>query len=161
MAVFTLGGRLLVASLLKSQTFFLAVGEGNPSWDTIPVEPAAADTGLVALKGFTRMREIAFVMPNEAGTISMADGARFAVSAEPTRYLYLQFKLDLADANGTTLRESGICHGTQLREGFPPGQMYIPEADTLAHGQMIHADRYNSIIRDGTLEQSFSFVLTL
>lgn len=161
MAVYTIGGRRVVASLLLAQDFFLAVGSGDPDWDTTPVAPTASDTDLVAKVGVTRLRDIQFVTPDEAGVISMPDGAQFAVSQTPTRYVYLEFKLDLADASGFTLRENGIYHGTQLDGAVPGGQMFIPHADVVDYGTLMQVDRYNSIVRDGTLEQNFSFILTM
>lgn len=160
MAVFTMLGRVLAAELFMGETFFLAVGEGDANWDTNPVAPLPSETALLAPVGVTRLRDQQFVTPDETGPISMADGSKWAVSGTPTRYVYLEFKLDLADAQPSTLRENGVYHGTELDAAVPAGQFYIPMADVTALGSLIHIDRYNSIIRDGTLEQSFSFIIT-
>ncbi|PRD42332.1 hypothetical protein C5748_16170 [Phyllobacterium phragmitis] len=161
MAIFTLGGRKTLASLLKEVPVFLGVGSGDIAWDTVPAEPLATDTALVAPVGVTRLREISFVAPDDAGDIIMADTSRFLRVDDPTRYLYLEFKLDLSDANGSTLRETGILVGVEIDPDVPAGQMYIPLADVAVTGTLIQVDRFNSIIRDGTLEQSFNFILTL
>lgn len=160
MAVFTIGGRELAAALFKAQPFFLAVGQGDAAWDGGIVAPLATDTALVAPIGVTRLRDIQFVQPDDAGEISMADASHWATTQDATRYLYLEFKLDLADAEPATLRENGIYHGTILDGAVPAGQFYIPLDQVTDLGKLIHVDRYNSIIRDGTLEQSFSFILT-
>lgn len=167
MAVFTLGGRETVAVLLKQQVWFLGLGVGLPAWDSVMVPPTGALTDLVSKVGVTRCREQAFVTPKPGGDpalpddIAMSDGAKFIRSVPATRYLYLYFKLDLADAVPNTLRESGVFFGTTIKAGIPAGQTYIPDADVTAYGKMIQADRFNSIVRDGTIEQSFSTILTL
>ena len=160
-AVFTVGGHVVVASLLKEQSFFLAVGRGSEDWDSVMVPPSPADTDLVDKVGVTRLRQIEFATPDDAGEISMLDGSKFAISAEPTRYLYLTFKLDLADASPNTLRECGVYAGTELAEGIPSGQFYIPAEDVVSYGVPINIDRFNSIVRDGASEQAFSSILAL
>ncbi|QPC87143.1 hypothetical protein GA830_10610 [Mesorhizobium sp. NBSH29] len=161
MAVFTVGGREVIASLLINQTFFLALGKGDPAWDTNLIPPSPGATDLVDKVGVTRLRQIDYASPSETGEITMADGSQFTVSPTPTRYLYLWFKLDLPDAVPSTLRECGLYHGTVLGGAVPAGQFYVPGADVVAYGKLVHLDRYNSIVRDGTIEQGFSFILTL
>lgn len=161
MAIFTVGGRTVIASLLKANTFYLGIGRGNAAWDGVPVPPSAMDTDLVDKVGATKMRQISFASPSETGEISMADGSRFTISATPTRYLYVTFKLDLPDASGNLLRECGIFYGLQVQPGAPNGQFYFASAAVASWGQLIHTDRFNSISRDGTIEQTFSFILTL
>jgi hypothetical protein len=161
MAVFTVGGRTVTGKLFYQEAFFLAVGVGSPTWDTTLEAPSPALADLVDPVGVTRCREIAYVIPSETGDIVTSDGAKFERSENPSRYVYMEFKLDLHDAEPNTLRESGIYHGTEIEEGIPAGQFWIPEADVIEYGTLIYADRFNSIVRDGTIEQSFSCVLTM
>src|SRR3954453_5496243 len=136
MAVYTIGGREVVAQLLLAQTFFLAVGTGDPSWDTTLVGPSPSATDLVAKVGVTRLREISYAVPDVSGAIAMADGSKFSTTVTPTRYLYLRFKLDLTDAQPNTLRECGLFFGTTLAGGVPGGQMYIPHASVTSYGKL-------------------------
>lgn len=172
MAVFTQGGRVVLAQALYDVTMFLAVGEGDPAWDsepqpTTPAEQEARDTALsvatdlVAKVGVTRIREKFFVKPDNAGTILMGDGSTYSQSDVPTAYLYVRFQLDLPDAAGRTLRETGVFVGTQLGGAVPAGQQYIPGADVVNFGTMIEVDRFAPIVRDGSIGQTFSFVLTM
>jgi hypothetical protein len=161
MAVFTIGGRTVTGTLMFQQVFFLAVGKGNPTWDTSLEPPTPTLADLVDAVGVTRCREVSYVVPDEAGVIAMSDGAKFARTVEPSRYIYLEFKLDLPDAVPETLREAGVFHGTEIEAGIPAGQFYIPDDDVIDYGTLIYADRFNSIVRDGTIEQSFSCVLTM
>ncbi len=160
MAVYTIGGREVIAQLILDQEFFLAVGTGDPAWDEAPVAPSPSTTDLSAKVGVTRVRTIAYAVPDSGGDIAMADGSKFSISVSPTRYIYLEFKLDLTDAQPDTLRECGLYFGTALIGGTPSGQMYIEDADIVSYGKLMQVDRFNSIVRDGTIEQSFSFILT-
>lgn len=161
MGVFTVGGREVVAELFQAETFFLAIGNGDPAWDTEVSPPSAASTDLVAKVGVTRVRQSSFVVADPEGDITMSDGTRWTVSATPTRYVYLSFKLDLTDAQPETLREAGVFHDTQLAPAVPAGQFYIPHASVTDYGTLVHVDRFNSIVRDGTMEQSFNVIFTL
>jgi hypothetical protein len=161
MAVFTVGGREVVASLLKEQTWYLGVGQGDDAWDSALVAPSPTDTDILDKVGATRMRDCEFAVPDADGEITMADGTHFAISATPTRYLYVSFKLDLADAEGSYLRECGIFYGLEVPGGAPSGQFYFDAADVVDWGKLIHLDHFNSIVRDGTIEQTFSFIITL
>lgn len=172
MAVFTQDGRIVVAQALFESTFFLAVGEGLPEWDDVPApstpeEQAARDAEWTVLTdldnkvGLTRTRDKFFVTPDLEGDIAMADGARYSQSEEPTPYIFVRFQLDFADASGTTLRETGMFVGVEISETVPAGQMYIPLADVTTAGKMIEVDRFAPIVRDGSIGQTFTYVMTM
>ncbi|MEN5279486.1 hypothetical protein ABE527_21575, partial [Brucella sp. TWI432] len=67
----------------------------------------------------------------------------------------------LPDAADSTLRETGIFVGTQLAESVPAGQQYIAAANVVSFGKLIEVDRFAPIVRDGSIGQTFSFILTL
>jgi hypothetical protein len=161
MAIFTIGGREVVAELLLNQTFYLALGSGDPNWDIAIEPPSPTATDLIDKFGLTRMRRFTYVVPNLDGEIQMADSSKFAASDAPSRYLYIAFRLDPSDAKGELIREAGLYWGTKLVEGTPAGQMYLEKQAVVSWGKLIHLDRFNSIERDGLIEQTFSFVLTL
>lgn len=172
MTVFTQDGRVALAKALYDMTLFLAVGEGLGEWDdqprpTTPEEQAVQDaawsllTGLENAIGMTRTRDKFFVVPDPNGEIVMADGAKFSQSVEPTGFVFIRFQLDLDDASTNTLRETGMYVGTKLAESVPAGQMYTPVADVVDLGKMIEVDRFSPIIRDGSIGQTFTFVLTM
>ena len=172
MAVFTQDGRVALAKALYDMTLFLAVGEGLPEWDdqprpTTPEEQSAQDAAWSVLSklespvGVTRTRDKYFVVPDPDGDIVMADGAKFSQSADPTGFVFLRFQLDLDDASSNTLRETGMFVGTKLAEGIPGGQMFIPVADVVDLGKMIEVDRFSPIVRDGSIGQTFTFIMTM
>ena len=172
MAVFTQDGRTVLAQALLNMTLFLAVGEGDPAWDseplpTTPEEQESRDAALSGLSdlvskvGITRTREKFFVTPDNAGSILMSDGAAYSQSETPTPYVFVRFQLELPDAADSTLRETGIFVGTQLAESVPAGQQYIAAANVVSFGKLIEVDRFAPIVRDGSIGQTFSFILTL
>jgi len=172
MAVFTQDGRVALAKALYEMTHFLAVGEGLPEWDdlprpTTPEEQATQDAAWSVLSslespvGVTRTRDKYFVVPDPDGDIVMADGAKFSQSTEPTGFVFLRFQLDLDDASSNTLRETGMFVGTKLAESVPGGQMFIPVADVVDLGKMIEVDRFSPIVRDGSIGQTFTFIMTM
>ena len=172
MAVFTQDGRVVLAQALYDLTFYLAVGEGLPEWDSIfppttPEEQALRDaewtvlTDLENKVGLTRTRDKLYVTPDPAGEIIMADGAKYSKSVDPTPYIFCRFQLDLSDASENTLRETGIFVGVQINDAVPAGQMFIPVADILTPGKMVEVDRFAPIVRDGSIGQTFTYVLTM
>lgn len=172
MAVFTQDGRVAMAKALYDMTLFLAVGEGLPEWDdqprpTTPEEQAAQDAAWSVLSnlespvGFTRVRDKYFVVPDPDGDIVMANGAKYSQSTEPTVYVFIRFQLDLSEASNNTLRENGIFVGTKLAASVPAGQMFIPVADVVDQGKMIEVDRFSPIVRDGSIGQTFPFIMIM
>lgn len=172
MAVFTQGGRIALAQAVLNMSLFLGVGEGNLAWDdiprpTTPEEQAAQDAAwsvladLEAKVGLTRTRDKYFVEPNPDGDIVMADGAKYSMAVEPTAFVYIRFQLDLNDAVGTTLRETGVFLDPQIDPSVPAGQMFIPSGDVLAFGRMLQVDRFAPIVRDGSIGQTFTYILTM
>lgn len=172
MAVFTQGGRIVLAQALLDMTLFLAVGEGDPEWDsqTLPTTPEELEqrnaeltvlSDLVSKVGVTRTREKFFVKPDSAGTILTGDGAAYSRSDTPTPHVFIRFQLDLPDAASTTLRETGILVGTELAVDVPAGLQYIPAADVVSFGTMIEVDRFAPIVRDGSIGQTFTYILTM
>ena len=63
MAIFTIGGREMVAQILLGQKFFLGLCHGTPDWDAVIEPPSATATDLVDKFGLTRMRRLIYVVP--------------------------------------------------------------------------------------------------
>ncbi len=51
--------------------------------------------------------------------------------------------------------------GVEISETVPAGQMYIPLADVTTAGKMIEVDRFAPIVRDGSIGQTFTYVMTM
>lgn len=172
MAVFTIGGRKALAQALLDMNLFLAVGVGDPAWDnetppSTPEDIAVQDAQWATLTdlhdkiGIARIRDKFFVKPDVTGEIPMSDGSLYSPSDEPTSYVYLRYQLDLGDALGVTLRECGLYLGTQIDASVPVGQMYIPTSEVIDYGTLIQIDRFPAVVRDGSIAQIFSTILTM
>lgn len=172
MAIFTNSGRIVLAQALLNMELHMAVGSGDPAWDSLPAPTtpeaqAIRDaewsqlTALTAPVGLARTRDKFFVKPDVNGTIPMNDGGLYSQSAEPTPYIYVRFQLDLADALGETLRENGVFVGSQIAADVPSGQMFIEPDDIISFGQMIQVDRVAPVVRDGSISQTLSTILTM
>lgn len=171
-SVFVAPARILIAQLLMDQPLTIAVGTGDPAWDSLP--PPATDDDLAKLLsemsqqtalanciGFTRVRSKSFVMPDENGTVVMSDGTKWTKTDDPTNAFLVEGQLDLADATGVTLRENGIYAGTEFEASVLPGQMYIPLADVTTLGTLVELTRFPAIVRDGSLAQNLFELLEI
>lgn len=171
-SVFVAPSRVFLAHLLMDQPLTFAIGTGTPEWDGLQ-QPATDDdlakllsemsqqTALKHCIGFTRVRSKSFVVPDENGAIVMSDGSKWKKTHDPANALLVEGQLDLADATGVTLRESGIYAGTEFKTSVPPGQMYIPLADVTKLGTLVELTRFPAIVRDGSLAQNLFELLEI
>ncbi len=171
LSVFVAGSRIAFARFLMEQTLFIAVGSGNPAWDSLPdptpeEEPLrlaelAQESALENCIGVTRVRARSFMKADPNGDIILSDGSAWSVSISDTSTLRLEGRLDIADATGETVRETGVYLGTQISEAVPSGQMFIPLADVTSLGTLIQLHRFPPIVRDGTISQALNPYLEL
>ncbi|WP_273792374.1 hypothetical protein [Brucella anthropi] len=164
-SVFVAPARTLLAQLLYDQPLTIAVGSGDPAWDSLP-PPATPDdlekflgelsqeTALTNPVGFTRVRNKTFVVPDAKGDIIMSDGTKWSKSSDPSNAFLVEGLLDLTDAIDVTLRENGVYAGTEFDDTVLPGQMYIPLANVKTLGTLVELTRFPPIVRDGSLSQS-------
>lgn len=120
MAIETLQALVAKATLLKTQSFSLAVGEGSLLWDTTPQDEDPAATGLVEELIRKAATAVEYATPDPDGTIlaPVWDGTSqskpFSVSVSPTRWLYLAFQLETTDVPTSVIRELGVYAGSSL-----------------------------------------------
>ncbi len=146
-------GRVVVATAVRAQAMYLGVGSGLAAWDAAPTAPAAADVGLVTPIAIVRPSQYAYVtQDNAAGTIAMPDGSKWAMSATPTRFLFLSAMLGFTDGPTETLREAGLFLGSTFAADVTAGQTYIPWAKVTNAGSMLAVQRFAPIQRAGTQE---------
>lgn len=149
---------LAKAVLDKSATLFLAWGEGDVAWDTVPISFPSSITGLVAEIGRAPCLAAMFVTPDEAGEIITASG-NFAVSVDPTTYLYLRADFGYTAAPTATIREYGLFIDCELEPGLPPGQTYFLPSEIAAPGLLLAAETCTAIARSPATQHSFKFVM--
>ncbi|MGL4459102.1 MAG: hypothetical protein ACRCUB_12070, partial [Plesiomonas shigelloides] len=89
MAILTDSGRAAVATAILAQPIHLGWGEGNVSWDSVPVPETPGTTVLVSEVGRRKVTQALYCKPDPAGELIVTEG-RFSVSQTPTKYLYLR-----------------------------------------------------------------------
>ncbi|PRA87918.1 hypothetical protein CQ054_05835 [Ochrobactrum sp. MYb29] len=171
LSVFVEGARIVFAQYLMQQPLFFAVGSGDPAWDSLPdptpdeenqrLSELAKENALESCIGVTRVRARSFMKADPNGEIVLSDGSRWSVSSTATNTLRLEGRLDIADATGNSIRETGVYLDTQLSEAVPSGQMFIPIGDVVSLGTLIQLHRFPPIVRDGTISQALNPYLEL
>jgi hypothetical protein len=144
-SVYTDGGRVFVASQLFPELTHLAVGDG-----TGPLDPALLQLRHEIAR--TRWRSRQYVTPDPAGTINVGTN-RYAISAQPTRFLFYRFRFEEDQAQGMW-SEVGL---------FGGGVTYLGAAQTLRDGEgQTGDDRANQqVVLDGLWRLATSETLTV
>lgn len=171
LSVFVAGSRVAFARYLMQQPLFIAVGSGDPAWDSLPdptpeeenlrLAEIAQASALESCIGVTRVRTRSFMKADPNGDIILSDGSAWSVSSADTNTIRLEARLDIADATGEAVRETGVYLGTQIKETVPAGQMFIPLSDVVSLGTLIQLHRFPPIVRDGTISQALNPYLEL
>jgi hypothetical protein len=138
-----------------------------PSLATVEItaqygRPAASSdmSALTEEVGRRRANTVAFVTPDDEGEIVLADGSRWSISEEPTRYLLVRTIFDYADAADETIREVAIFVGTVAEDGVPNGQAYLTPEEVADPGHMLLFDRPSPLLRSVGRQDGYSYVLT-
>ncbi len=145
---------------MKNFSWWLAIGEGEEHWGETPPSVPLDVEGLSGLQGFVRARQTAFVIPAAGGEIVTNGGMKWTSSVEPTRYLFVKFVLEFADAQPSILREIAVYLDAEPKDDVPPGQNYIPAGDMTSFGHLYGIDRFSAIVRDGSKRQVFTTIMT-
>lgn len=158
MAVLTDSGRSAIAVAVKAQPIHLAWGTGDTAWDTTPVPEGVTATQLVAEIGRRRATQTLFCLPDPNGEIEVPNG-RFTISQTPTKYLYMRFTFDFADAADKVIRETAVFLSTAAASSVPTTQAYLTPAQVADPGQMLALERVPRIERNSQVRQQFEFVI--
>ncbi|EAO1133527.1 hypothetical protein EX011_21420 [Salmonella enterica] len=156
MAILVESGRAAVAASIKAQPIHLAWGSGQVGWDA--AKPAE-QTGTKALDNELGRRIVSyssFVEPNSSGQVIVSQG-RFAETTTATKYLYLRFQFDFADAQQATIRELGIFVGTTPNAGVT-GLDYMDKGQ-YSGGQLLVLEYIDKLVRSSSIRQQFEFVI--
>lgn len=175
MGVLTDIGRAAMAKAIKEQSMFLALGTGSPDWGDVPPKENTGATALVNEIGRRALTRCLYVLPDEEnGTIEVPanvtggeDGEavvevqKYSVSETPTRYLYVEFKLDFADAAGVTVREFGVYIGSKLKDDVPQGKMFFPAGDFAEDGLLFQLENREPMLRKPQTRETFMWVMSV
>lgn len=171
LSVFVAGSRIAFARYLMQAPLFVAVGSGDAAWDGLP-EPTpeeeaqqlaalSQESALTNCIGVTRVRARSYMKADPNGDIILSDGSAWSVSSAETNTIRLEAKLDIGDATGDSVRETGVYLDTKISESVPAGQMFIPLADVTNLGTLLQLHRFPPIVRDGTISQAINPYLEL
>jgi hypothetical protein len=164
-----------MAMAIKEKTMFLAVGRGDPNWgDDAPPAENGESTALLSEIGRKSLFRNLFVVPDTNGDIEVPtsitpDGnggydvtvVKYAQSVSPTRYLYVEFKLDYTDAVNTTIRELGLYVGAALKSTLPQGQTWFRAEDFDDEGLLFEIEHRQPYIRVVNQRPVFSWVIAI
>lgn len=156
MAILVETGRAAVAASIKAQPIHLAWGTGLVAWDgQKPAEQTSADHLEVEL-GRRIVTYSSFVEPDTNGQVIVSQG-RFAETQKASKYLYLRFQFDFADAQQATIRELGIFVGTTPNAGVT-GLDYMNKGE-YSGGQLLVLEYIDKLVRSSSIRQQFEFVI--
>jgi len=158
MAILTNSGRAAVSEVLMDQPLHLAWGSGDAAWDTEPVSEPLTALALEAEIGRRTATQVQYCRPDADGEIVVPNG-QFAISAEPTNFLFLRFTFDFADAATATIRELGVFVGTTIKSTVPANQQYFLPADIESPGRLMLLERIPKLDRSPEIRQQFEFVV--
>lgn len=160
MATLVTTGRAGLAASVAARDIFLGVGAGDAAWDSAGTPPEDITTSaLMAPVGYRKAAQVAFVVPDANGPISLPTG-RYEISVTQTNYLYLRFTLDFENASTATIRETGIFLDTVTDPALPAGQMFFLPGEVTDDGTLYLLEHVAAIIRTPATRETFEFVLT-
>ena len=147
------------ARAVAALPIYLAWGRGSPTWDDeLEAEPTTAEA-LVDEIGRRIATSVQFAEPNPDGEIELPDGSRYSVSATETKWLYVTWVFNYADAAGETVRELGVFLGGTLVPGLPAGQRYFTADQVVEPGDLYNLERFDKFTRAASTRQVQAFVL--
>lgn len=153
MGIITNSGRAAAAKAVKEQTLYLAWGTGGSDWSAEAPPEDELSTGLRNEVGRKALFRSLFVHPDDDGEITISEHGRYAVSTEPTPYLFLEFEFDFRDGAGETIRELGIFMGGKIKDGLPPGQSYFIPAEVEEPGTLFMLEHRETALERTTSER--------
>lgn len=158
MAILTDSGRAAVAASIKAQPIHLAWGSGSADWDVTQPPENVSTSALLAEVGRRKVTQAMFCTPSPTGEIVVQEG-RFTISSDPTKYLYLRFAFEFADAQDATIRELGVFIGTVAKNTVPSTQDYLEPDDIQSPGQLLVLEYIQKLQRSVQIRQQFEFVI--
>ena len=163
--VMTEVGHTAIASAVKKQDFYLSLG-GLPEdfehpW-TVEEEPPAFDpkaTDLILSFGYRKAARVLYAYEDPNGII-VAAGKRWSVTEEPTRHVYIEFRLDAEDAVGKTIYQTGLFMNLRPKADVPEGKLFLLPEEVEDKGILLMGENIRPFHRYEGVREIFEFVLT-
>ena len=159
MPVLQQSGRIALAKAVAARAIYIALGRGDPAWDTSPMPEPTGSTALVDEIGRRLVTDIAFVQPDPDGEIELPNQDKYAVVDQPTPWLLLRATFNFEDAQGQTVREAGVFFDPLIAPGVPPGQRWVLAAEVLAPGDLYTLERRAADYRSGSVRAVEEIIL--
>lgn len=121
---------------------------------------------LVAEVGRVPVSSVLYIMPfaeandPQAGFV-VIEGAKYALSATPTRMLLFQANLNATDGVGDPIREYSLYAGCAVDAALPPGQTYFTPAQITTPGVCVIAKHRTPVPHDGTVGLAMSIIVEI
>lgn len=158
MAILTESGRVSVAHYLSKQPLHMAWGNGDPSWDALPVASSPDQTEVISEVGRLKATRVQFAKPDPLGDIELPEG-KFSIIGTPTKYLMLTFDFEYTDAIGQDIRDLGVFIGTKAIPSVPELTKYLTPAQIEDTGLLLVAERVIKFTRTSSVKQRFIYVI--
>lgn len=122
----------------------LSLGHGHADWDANGLPDITGEEADLTSK-FAHVRPFhkGFITPDPNGDIKLGANGRWSLTEQPTRHGIYRFRLDFNDGANLTIREIGIVEGATF-QGVGDGQIYIPLANVLGHGEWVDMFRHEA-----------------
>lgn len=172
LATLTDMGRAAMAHAMREMGLTFAWGAGSEDWTEEDLASSLrAETALQHELGRRVPNQVAFVLPDAEGEITLPVGrnpdgsveqARYRIVDAPSNYLYLRVAFDFAEESAATIREVGVFVGSRAKAECPPGQRYFKPEELENPGLILSIQRLETAIeRSPAVRQSFEFVLQI
>lgn len=162
MGILTTDARIGMAQSIKAQeaSVFLAIGRGNWEAENMPAENADI-SALADEIGRRALFRCSYVTPDNDGAIETPEGARYAVSAVPTRFLCFEFQFDYLDGVDNTLKEVGLFIGCNVNDGLPPAQRFFIPGEIADPGKLFWVEHRPPLILTADTRMNYSIVIAI
>ena len=163
--VMTEVGHTAIASAVKKQDFYLCIGglpEDFESPWTVGGEPPAFNpnvTELLLPYGYRKAAQVLYAYEDPNGIIVAAD-KRWSVTEEPTRHVYIEFRLDAEDAVEKTIYQTGLFMNLKPKADVPEGKLFLLPEEVEDKGILLMGENIRPFHRYEGVREIFEFVLT-
>lgn len=155
MSILTESGRIAIAEAIKEKPIHLAWGPGDGSWTVPPAEDVNA-TGLITELGRRLSTSVAFVVPDEDGTIEIPGEGFFTETLTPTKRLLITTQFAYSEEVAATIRQIAVFVGTEVIAGLPAGQRYFTPAQVQSPGRMLQLQNLDvPVVRSAATRSRF------
>jgi len=158
--VLTEVGHTTLAEAMFPKDYFLAWGDLplGSEWNRVPpTEDILADK-LIEEVGRIKFQAKEYVVPDDAGVINV-DGIKWAVSATPSKYVYLKFQFEQTMNPESAIYQLGLFSDVVPVAGKEE-ETYLLPGDMDDEGKVVLIENQAVVYRNSATREVFEFVIT-